>query len=681
MSEALVLALLAALAGTLYACWCACWVLRQPEGEEALRIPYRAIREGAAAYLRIQYVVIAVVGGAIFLLLLVIPQFGWLTACAFVIGGLCSAASGVVGMMVAVRANIRTATAARSGLGQALQIAQRSGSVTGFLVGGLALAAVSGFYLLLQQAADGTTDLKPLAGLGFGASLISIFARLGGGIFTKAADVGADLAGKIEQGIPEDDPRNPAVIADNVGDNVGDCAGMAADVFESYAVTLIATMLVAAWSFPQAVVLQHYPLALGGIALLAGMAGMQAVRLSAGGSVLLALTRGVVVSIILAALGFVVVSEWLIPVAAPFSALALAGAALTGLVVGLGMVATTDYYTGTQFAPVQRIAAASQSGHATNIITGLAVGMKSTVVPTLVIAGGVIGAYLLAGVYGIALATCGLLALTPVVISVDAFGPVTDNAGGIVEMAGLSAEVREVTDALDAAGNTTKALTKVFAVGSAGLAALALFVAYKLAFGVQAATLDFSLDNPYVLAGLFIGALLPFVFSGFALDAVGAAASRIVEEVRRQFRERPEILSEGAKPDYDRAVAMLTRASIRGMIIPGLLPVLVPLAIVLFWVPVGPAGSGALMMGGVLIGAVATGLLLGFSMSTGGAAWDNAKKYIESGHFGGKGSPAHEAAVTGDTVGDPYKDTAGPAINPMRKVLSLMALLLVPFLI
>ena len=682
MNGALALALITALFGTLYACWCAWWVLQQPEGEAALRIPYLAIREGATAYLRTQYAVIAIVGGVIFLLLLVIPQFGWLTASAFAVGGLCSAASGVIGMMVAVRANIRTATAARGGVAPALRVALRSGSVTGFLVGSLALAAIGGFCLLLQQqAGGGAIDLRSLAGLGFGASLISIFARLGGGIFTKAADVGADLAGKIEQGIPEDDPRNPAVIADNVGDNVGDCAGMAADVFESYAVTLIAAMLVAAWSFPDERVLQYYPLALGGVALLAGLLGLQATRLSAGGSVMMAMTRGVVLSMLLAALGFVAVSEWLIPAAAPFSALALAGAALTGLVVALGMVATTNYYTSTQFSPVQRIAAASQSGHATNIITGLAVGMKSTVVPTVVIAAGVIVAYLLAGVYGIAVATCGLLALTPVVISVDAFGPVTDNAGGIVEMAGLSAEVREATDALDAAGNTTKALTKVFAVGSAGLAALALFVAYKLAFGAQAATLDFSLDNPYVLAGLFIGALLPFVFSGFALDAVGTAASRIVVEVRRQFHEHPDILRDDRLPDYGRAVAMLTRASIRGMILPGLLPVLVPLAIVLLWVPVGPHASGALIMGGVLIGAVATGLLLGFSMSTGGAAWDNAKKYIEAGHFGGKGSPAHEAAVTGDTVGDPYKDTAGPAINPMRKVLSLMALLLVPFLI
>ncbi len=682
MGSALILALFAALAGIIYAVWCARWVLRQPEGEACMHEPYLAIREGAHAYLWTQYRVIALVGAVIFLLLLVIPEFGWATALGFAVGGLCSAVSGVSGMMVSVRANVRTAAAARSGLAPALRLSLRAGSVTGFLVGGLALAAVAGFYLLLWLLAGGMApDLQPLAGLGFGASLISIFARLGGGIFTKAADVGADLAGKIEQGIPEDDPRNPAVIADNVGDNVGDCAGMAADVFESYAVTLVAAMLVAAWSFPEVPGLRELPLALGGVALLASLAGIQAARLKEGGGVLRALTRGVVASMVLATLGFFLVIAWWLPAGAPYSVMQLFGAAFTGIVVGLGMVATTDYYTGTGFRPVQRIAAASRSGHATNIITGMAVGMKSTVVPALVIAAGVIAAYLAAGVYGIALATCGLLALTPVVISVDAYGPVTDNAGGIVEMAGLKEAVREVTDALDAAGNTTKALTKVFAIGSAGLAALALFVAYELELGTQGMALHFTLDDPYVLAGLFVGALLPFVFSGLALDAVGAAAADIVAEVRRQFSEHPDILTGGHKPDHAHAVAMLTRASIRGMILPGLLPVLAPLVVVALWVPLGPAGSGALIVGGMLIGAVASGLLLALFLSTGGAAWDNAKKYIEAGHYGGKGSPAHEAAVTGDTVGDPCKDTAGPAINPMRKVLSLVALLLAPFLL
>jgi len=682
MNGALLLGLSAAVAGIAYALWCARWVLRQGEGGAAMRAPYMAIREGARAYLLTQYRVIAAVGAVIFLVLLLVPQFGWLTALGFAIGGLCSAASGVSGMMVSVRANVRTAAAARAGLGPALQLALRAGSVTGFLVGGLALAAVCGFYLLLWYlGGEAPPDLRPLAGLGFGASLISIFARLGGGIFTKAADVGADLAGKIEQGIPEDDPRNPAVIADNVGDNVGDCAGMAADVFESYAVTLVATMLVASWSFPGEPLLQLLPLALGGVALLAGLVGIQAARLRRGEGVLTALTRGVLASMALATLGFYLVTSWWLPPDTPYSAMELFGAAFTGIVVGLGMVATTNYYTGTGFQPVRRIAAASRTGHATNIITGMAVGMKSTVVPTLVIAAGVIAAYLLAGVYGIAIATCGLLALTPVVITVDAYGPVTDNAGGIVEMAGLGDEVREVTDALDAAGNTTKAITKVFAIGSAGLAALALFVAYKLELGAHGAVLDFTLDDPYVLAGLFIGALLPFVFSGFALDAVGVAASDIVAEVRRQFHEHPEILTGERQPDHAHAVAMLTRASIRGMILPGLLPVLAPLAVAVLWVPLGPSGSGALLVGGMLIGAVASGLLLALFMSTGGAAWDNAKKYIEAGHYGGKGSPAHEAAITGDTVGDPCKDTAGPAINPMRKVLILVALLLVPFLL
>ena len=682
MNGALWLGFFAALAGTGYALWCARWVLRQEGGDAAMQVPHRAIRDGARAYLSTQYRVIAAVGAVIFFLLLLLPPFGWLTALGFAIGGLFSAAAGVSGMMVSVRANVRTAAAARGGLAPALRLALRAGSVTGFLVGGMALAAVCGFYLLLlYRAGLAPPDLRPLAGLGFGASLISIFARLGGGIFTKAADVGADLAGKLEQGIPEDDPRNPAVIADNVGDNVGDCAGMAADVFESYVVTLVAAILVAAWSFPAVPALQYLPLALVGAALVAAMVGIQAARLQSGGRVLMALTRGVIASMALAAVGFYGVTHWWLPEGGPYGAERLFAAAVTGIGVALGMVATTDYYTGTVFRPVRRIAAASRSGHATNVITGLAVGMRSTAVPALVVAGGVITAYLLAGVYGIALATCGLLALAPVVIAVDAYGPVTDNAGGIVEMAGMEDAVRDVTDALDAAGNTTKALTKVFAIGSAGLAALALFVAYKLELGVRGVALDFSLDDPFVLAGLFIGALLPFVFSGLALDAVGAAATRIVAEVRRQFREHPEILGGGRQPDHAHAVAILTRASIRGMILPGLLPVAAPLAVALLWAPLGAPGSGALLVGGMLIGAVACGLLLALFLSTGGAAWDNAKKYIEAGHFGGKGSPAHEAAVTGDTVGDPCKDTAGPAINPMCKVLSLVAVLLAPFLL
>lgn len=669
MSWSLGLGLFAASIGTLYAIWCAVWVLKQPMGSPALQPPYLAIREGANAFIRTQYGVIALVGVVIFFILLVTPHFGVLTATEFAIGGLCSGVSGILGMAVSVRANVRTMAAAQSSLARALRVSYLAGSVTGFLVGGLALASLCGFYLLLWELkGDGDVDLRPLVGLGFGASLISIFAQLGGGIFTKAADVGADLAGKIEQGIPEDDPRNPAVIADNVGDNVGDCAGMAADVFESYLVTLVAAMLVAAWLNPNDLAAQQYPLALGAIAMLGGLLGAPFVRLPRNGSVLTALTWGVLMSMVFSAVGFYLVSQPFFMTSQNHSSLNLYGTTLVGLFVGVGMVVSTNYYTSFRFRPVQRIAQASQSGHATNIITGLAVGMKSTVVPTLVIAVGVVAAYSLAGVYGITIATCALLSLTPIVISIDAFGPVTDNAGGIAEMAHLPEEVRQVTDVLDAAGNTTKALTKVFAIGSAGLAALGMFVAYKLEVGGSGtASSGFTLDNPYVLAGLFMGSLLPFVFSGLALDAVGKTASRIVVEVRRQFHEHPDILSGHRKPDYAKAVRLLTKGSIRGMILPGSLPVLVPLVVAFVWVPIGPSGSAAQLMGGILIGAVASGLILAFSMGTGGAAWDNAKKYIEAGHFGGKGSPAHQAAVTGDTVGDPYKDTAGPTINPMTK--------------
>jgi len=667
------------MASLAYAAWCARWVLAQPVGDERLQPPYRAIRDGANAFIRTQYGVIAVVGLVIGVLLY--AGLGLLTALGFVLGALVSAVSGIAGMMIAVRANVRTACAAESGVASALGVALRAGSVTGFLVGGFVLLVVGGSYYLLSPGDSGSVDLTPMAGLGFGASLVSIFARLGGGIFTKAADVGADLSGKIEQGIPEDDPRNPAVIADNVGDNVGDCAGMAADVFESYAVTLIAAMLAASWSMPGDTAVLIYPLAIGGAGMLASLIGIQFARMPAGGTVSTVLTRALLVSILFAVAGFYLVDIWLAPHSANFTGYALFFATLTGLGVGLGMVLTTNYFTDTRYRPVHMIARASQTGHATNIITGLAVGMKSTVAPTLVIALGVVVAYSQAGVYGIALATCALLAMTPVVLTVDAFGPVTDNAGGIVEMAGLPESVRKVTDALDAAGNTTKALTKVFAIGSAGLAALALFVVFELEVTRYGGACDFSLNSPYVLAGLFIGSLLPFVFSGFALDAVGLAAGKIVQEVRHQFEETPGIMDGTAQPDYAKAVALLTRASIRGMIIPGLLPVLVPLAVWLIWVPLAPKGSGAAIMGGILIGAVGSGLILSLFMAMGGAAWDNAKKYIEQGHYGGKGSFAHAAAVTGDTVGDPFKDTAGPAINPMRKVLSMMAILLAPFLV
>ncbi|HEB92627.1 MAG TPA: sodium-translocating pyrophosphatase [Gammaproteobacteria bacterium] len=680
---ALTFSLITAAAGLAYALWCGLWVLRQDEGGIELRPPYLAIREGANAFIRTQYLTILAVGSLLLIILWITPQFGFLTALGFAIGGLCSAISGMVGMWVSVRANVRTtAAAARQGLPLALKISLRSGAVTGFLVGALALASVSGFYLLLYWLNDnGPMDLRPLAGLGFGASLVSIFARLGGGIFTKAADVGADLVGKIEQGIPEDDPRNPAVIADNVGDNVGDCAGMAADVFESYAVTLVAAMLVTSVTGIGESVDQVYPLVLGGTALLAGLIGIHTSRLRSHGDILSTLTRAVLLTIVLSAIGFYLASHWLLSDSTTnYTANSLFASALTGLAVGIGMVATTTYYTGTNHRPVQEIARASRSGHGTNIIAGLSVGMASTLIPTVVIAAGVITAYTFAGIYGIAIATVALLSLAPVVMAIDAYGPVTDNAGGIAEMAKLPREVREVTDALDAAGNSTKSLTKVFAIGSAGLAALALFGAFRLEFGTRLDGVSFAIDDPYILAGLFIGALLPFIFSGIIFKAVGKAAASVVEEVRAQFKAHPEILTGERLPDYARAVRMLTRASIRGMILPGLLPVIVPLLVAFVWTPLAPPGSGAQLMGGILIGAVISGLLLSLMLSTGGAAWDNAKKYIEAGHYGGKGSPAHMAAITGDTVGDPCKDTAGPAINPMRKVLSLMALLLVPFL-
>jgi len=681
MSTALGWCLAAAAAGLTYALWNASWVLRRSRGPEALQGPYSAVRDAAQAFLRTQYLAIFKFGVFFVILLAVVPHLGPLTALGFAVGGMCSALAGAAGMWVSVRANVRTAAAAEQGLSAALGVAVRSGTVTGFLVGALALGSVTAFYLLLVVlSGDGAPDLEPLAGLGFGASLVSIFARLGGGIFTKAADVGADLVGKVEQGIPEDDPRNPAVIADNVGDNVGDCAGMAADLFESYAVTLVATLLLGQWLLPAQAVAPAYPLALGATGLVAGIIGMQAVRLGQDRRILVALLRGVVASTVIAALGFYFLSRGMILAHGVFTPARLFGATLAGLIIAMALVATTIYFTDDAFAPVRRIARASRSGHATNIITGLAVGMKSTAVPVLAVAIGIIAVYSLSGVYGIAIATCAMLSLTPVIVTIDAYGPVTDNAGGMAEMANLEAGVREITDSLDAAGNTTKAVTKAFAIGSAALAALALFGSYTIDFGVHGHAFDFSIGNPYTLAGLLLGGLLPYVFGGYILDSVGVAAARVVAEVRDQFRRHPGIMAGEQRPDYARTVSLLTRESLRGMLIPGLIPVAAPLLVALIFVPFGPEGSAVQLLGGLLIGVIISGYLMAVSMSTGGAAWDNAKKYIEAGHEGGKGSPAHLAAVTGDTVGDPYKDTAGPAINPMIKVINLIALLLVPFL-
>jgi K(+)-stimulated pyrophosphate-energized sodium pump len=675
------LSLVASALGIAYAIWCAYWILHWQEGVPELRTPYLAIRDAAQAFLRTQYTAIFKVGAVFVIILVATPHLGLLTALGFLVGGLCSAFAGAVGMWISVRANVRVAAAAETGLSSALRVAVRSGSVTGFLVGALALSSVSGFYLLLVGlSSSDIPDLKPLAGLGFGASLISIFARLGGGIFTKAADVGADLVGKIEQGIPEDDPRNPAVIADNVGDNVGDCAGMAADLFESYAVTLVAAILVAEWLMPTYPSAQQYPLILGALGLVAGIVGMQAVWFGGNSNILFALLRGVLLCTVLAAVGFYAVSHWFMTGIEAFSADELFVTTLVGLIIALTLVVSTIYFTSSAFSPVRRIAHASQSGHATNIITGLAVGMKSTTLPVIIVAAGIIVVYALTGVYGIAVATCAMLSLTPVIVTIDAYGPVTDNAGGIAEMAHLEKGVRKITDTLDAAGNTTKAVTKSFAIGSAGLAALALFGAFTIDFGVHGHDFDFSIGNPYTLAGLFIGALLPFLVSGYILDAVGVAAGQVVAEVREQFKTHPDIMAGTRLPDYDRTVSLLTRQSLRGMLLPGLIPVAAPLLIALIWVPFGPLGSAVQLMGGLLMGVIISGYLMAVSMSTGGAAWDNAKKYIEAGHEGGKDSPAHHAAITGDTVGDPYKDTAGPAINPMIKVINLIALLLVPFL-